>query len=121
MQAPIQAEHDQQQAGGQQRPPQHALQARAKQQRRGDGSHGQGQAEIGDAAADGVAQGQLGLANPQRARIDRQFRQRRGDAQQQQAGSEGTGAEALGEAGDGLDDGIPAQRQQQQAKQEPGN
>jgi hypothetical protein len=55
------------------------------------------------------------------ARVDRQFRQRGGHPEQQQPGSERAGPETLGQAGHGLDDGVPAQRQQQQAEQEPGN
>ena len=70
----------------------HSSSGRSARQRTSSGAasaaSAQGQAEVDDVAADRVAQRQRLAADPDRARVDRQFRQRGAERDQQQAGGE---------------------------------
>jgi hypothetical protein len=81
-------------------------------------SGAQREAEVGDIAADRVAERERRFAEGDRAQVDRQFGDRGRERDQHQAGGERAEAHAPGQSRRGLDQGIAAQGQQDDARDE---
>ena len=114
----IPAQPDHQQAGQQEPQQQRRQRAPADHQRRNERGQAQRQSEVDDVAADRVAERKRLAASPRGACVDRQFRQRRAECDQQQAGGEGRQAHVPAEAGRTLHDRIAAEREQDQSQRE---
>jgi hypothetical protein len=110
----IRAQHEYRDRAQHQHQLQRAQRAPAHQQRGCERGSTEGEADVGDIAADGIAEREFALAVVDGHQVHRQLRQRGGEGNQHQAGGERRESQPLRQSRGALDDRITAQRQQHQ-------